>query len=269
MSSYKQNQLHKIDEFESVDVLGVKIDILSVDELIQSIVETCLQKRKLIIANVNVHAMNIALEEPWFKNFLNDADIVFCDGFGVKFGASILGIDIPYRYTPPDWFIPLSGLIEKYDLSMYFLGGREGVAHRAGEQLKSGATKLNIVGTHHGFFDKAPNSLENNSIVLDINAKKPNILVLGFGMPLQERWLLENWDNLDANIAITAGAIFDYLSGEIRRAPHQMTNYGFEWLGRLIIEPRRLWKRYLIGNPVFFWRIIKNRYGFSTYDKYS
>jgi N-acetylglucosaminyldiphosphoundecaprenol N-acetyl-beta-D-mannosaminyltransferase len=86
-------------------------------------------------------------------------------------------------------------------------------------------------------------------------------------MPLQERWLMENWDHIDANVALTGGAVFDYVSGELQRAPRWMTDNGLEWLGRLLIEPRRLWKRYLIGNPLFIWRVLKQRLGLLHFDE--
>ncbi len=93
------------------------------------------------------------------------------------------------------------------------------------------------------------------------NAVKPNIIIVGFGMQPQERWLMENWDRIEINVALTGGAVFDYVSGELRRAPRWMTDHSLEWLAWLIIEPRRLWKRYLIGNPLFLWRVLKQRLG--------
>lgn len=98
-------------------------------------------------------------------------------------------------------------------------------------------------------------------VIEKINKVRPNILLVGFGMPVQEYWLQENWEKIDTNIALTGGAVFDYLSGELRRAPRWMTDHGLEWLGRLIIEPRRLWKRYIIGLPLFFLRVLLFKLG--------
>lgn len=156
--------------------------------------------------------------------------------------------------------------MEYHDLTFYFLGGRPGVAQKASQRLKEHSPDLRIVGIHHGFFDKTPGSSENDKVVHMINRVKPNILIIGFGMPMQERWLMENWDQIEANVVITAGAILDYVSGTLRRGPKWMTDHGFEWLARMIIEPRRLWKRYIIGNPLFVWRVLKQRMGLLKFD---
>jgi N-acetylglucosaminyldiphosphoundecaprenol N-acetyl-beta-D-mannosaminyltransferase len=84
-------------------------------------------------------------------------------------------------------------------------------------------------------------------------------------MPLQEKWLLENWTALNVNVALPIGAAFDYLAGRTYRAPRWMTDHGFEWLGRLIVEPERLWRRYLIGNPLFIWRVVAERLGYKPW----
>jgi N-acetylglucosaminyldiphosphoundecaprenol N-acetyl-beta-D-mannosaminyltransferase len=75
-------------------------------------------------------------------------------------------------------------------------------------------------------------------------------------MPAQEKWIFENWEDLDIKVALPVGALFDYLSGEVYRAPNWMTDNGLEWFGRLLFEPGRLWRRYLIGNPLFIWRVF-------------
>ena len=120
---------------------------------------------------------------------------------------------------------------------------------------------LEIVGFRHGYFDHSAGSPENEAVVEEINAAAPDILLVGLGMPLQERWLMENWQRLDVRVALTGGAVFDYVSGRLRRGPRLLTDNGFEWLARLLVEPRRLWRRYLIGNPLFLLRVLKQRLG--------
>lgn len=251
---------------KTVNVLGVRIHTISVSELLDTITGTALNGKKALIAYVNIHALNLAYQQAWFRDFLNGAEVVFCDGFGVKWGARLLGWNIPDRYTPPDWIPLLAQACIRHDLSLFFLGARPGVADEAAAYLREEFPSLRIVGTHHGYFDKSPHSRQNRTLIQQINAAKPNVLVLGFGMPLQERWLMENWAHVDANVALTGGAVFDYLSGKVRRAPRWMTENGLEWLGRLIIEPWRLWRRYLVGNPLFLYRVLKQRFGRLGFD---
>jgi len=179
-------------------------------------------------------------------------------------GAKLLGHHIPERITYADWLWQLAAFAEPRQISFYFLGGRPGIAEKAAQQLQLRYPNLQIVGFQHGYFDKGEDSVENQAVIQAINQAKPDILLVGFGMPLQEQWLQENWERIDAKIALTGGAVFDYISGELRRAPRWMTDYGFEWLGRLLIEPRRLWQRYVVGNPVFLWRVLGQRLGFKS-----
>jgi N-acetylglucosaminyldiphosphoundecaprenol N-acetyl-beta-D-mannosaminyltransferase len=245
--------------FEKTFILGVRVDIISLDDLIHFIVSTVHDQKKAIVTYVNVHAINLAGEQTWFKDFLNQSQIVFCDGFGVKWAAKFLHGKKLQRYTPPDWFDRLAGDCTQQEISMFFLGTRQDVIERAASVMKEKFPQLNIAGVHHGFFNKELESSENQDILSEINSVHPNILVVGFGMPSQEKWILENWDKLQVNVVIPVGAYFDYVAGDVVRAPHWMTDHGLEWLGRLIIEPRRLWKRYILGNPKFIWRVFMQK----------
>lgn len=244
--------------FETVDVLGIPIGIVSSEDVIQYISYIAESNGKAIVANANVHGMNFAHDLPWYRDFLRSADLVFCDGAGVILAARMLGQHIPERITYADWAWQLADYAERHELTCFFLGGKPGIADRAAEMLHQRHPRLQIVGTHHGYFDKDSDSDENLAIISHISGLRPDILLVGFGMPLQERWLAENWAQIDARVALTGGAVFDYVSGELRRGPKWMTDNGLEWLARLLIEPERLWRRYLIGNPLFLWRVLKN-----------
>ena len=246
---------------EIIDLLGVHVNTLVIEQVIDYIDQAIQTRQKSILAYVNVHAVNLAQAHPWFKDFLNEAEITYCDGYGIKLGAKILGGEIPQRYTPPDWFPKLSSACAQKGHSIYFLGARPGVAYKAAKILLDESPDLKIIGTHHGYFDKTPGCPENDAVLRAINAAKPDILVVGFGMPLQEKWLADNWHRIDAWVALPVGAMFDYLAGGITRVPRLFTDHGFEWLGRLFIEPKRLWKRYLVGNPKFFLAVICQRLG--------
>jgi N-acetylglucosaminyldiphosphoundecaprenol N-acetyl-beta-D-mannosaminyltransferase len=248
-------------ETDNVNILGVRVNALRLQVLHQKMHNIIRSKQHSLVLNVNVNCLNLAYKNPWMQHLINRADIVFCDGIGVVFGARILGFDIPERITYADWIWQLAEFAEPLGFTFYFLGGRPGLAEKAAACLKDRFPNLQILGAHHGFFDKTPASPENESIIQEINALKPNILIVAFGMPLQERWLMENWDRVSANIALTGGAVFDYASGTLQRAPRWMIDNGLEWMGRLFIEPHRLWKRYLLGNPIFLWRVVKQRFG--------
>lgn len=241
--------------WEKVSVLGVKIDALSLSQLLSEIQSFILHKNGVVISYVNMHAVNIAYSLPWFRRFLNQSELTFCDGVGLKLAARLTGQHIRHRFTPPDFMEHICEGAVKFGWKMYFLGAKPGVAQRAADRLIDKFPGLQIK-TQHGYFDKIADSFENRRIIEQINEFHPQILVLGLGMPLQEKWILENINSLDVKVAFPAGALFDYLSGELSRAPRWMTDNGLEWLGRLLVEPSRLWKRYVLGNPVFFWRLF-------------
>jgi len=245
----------------SVSILGVKVNLLTTSELNHAIEQLVIANNKAMIPNVNVYALNLAFSHGWLREFFNEAPIVFCDGAGVILAGRLLGYKIPERITYADWMWQLAEFFNQKEVSFYFLGAADGIAAHAAQKLQERFPNLSIAGTHHGYFNKTLGHPENEGVIESINACKPNILVLGFGMPLQERWLIDNWDKIDANIALTGGAAFDYVSGNLRRGPSWLTDHGFEWLARLWIEPGRLWRRYVVGNPLFFVRLILHKFG--------
>jgi N-acetylglucosaminyldiphosphoundecaprenol N-acetyl-beta-D-mannosaminyltransferase len=244
-----------------INILGVQIHPLTVAQLHQWMANYIAQDAHALVLNVNVNCLNLGMAHRWLREFLNQAEIVFCDGAGVMLGAQILGHQIPERITYADWIWQLAEFAEPHGYTFYFLGARPGIAEQAAQNLRKRFPTLKITGVRNGYFDKTANSKENEAVIADINVCRPNILVLGMGMPLQERWLMENWDRLNVNVVLTGGAVFDYISGDLQRAPKWMTDNGLEWLGRLLIEPRRLWKRYVLGNPLFLWRVFQQRLG--------
>jgi N-acetylglucosaminyldiphosphoundecaprenol N-acetyl-beta-D-mannosaminyltransferase len=238
-----------------VNVLGVGVDPLTVEELHAEIGRLVRRREPGLVLNVNAHGLNLCYEDPRLRDFLNGADVVFCDGAGVMLAARILGRRIPARITYADWVWQLAAFVESEGFSLYFLGARPGVAQAAASRLKESYPGLEIVGVHHGYFDRS------EAVVEEINAAAPDILLVGLGMPLQEYWLMENWHKLDVGVALTGGGVFDYVSGRLRRGPRLLTGSGLEWLARLLVEPRRLWRRYLVGNPLYLLRVVRQRLG--------
>jgi len=137
---------------ETEYILGVKINKVSVGELIGNMMECIRSGGKMNVFYMNVHTCSIASRDPLFKEILNRADIVFCDGIGVKIGAALAGVSIGERMTPPDWIGDLCTALISNGLSVFLLGDENGVAVRCASVLKEKYPGLRVSGTHHGFF---------------------------------------------------------------------------------------------------------------------
>lgn len=238
-----------------INILGVNVSILTFADFLQQIAFSIRSQQKRMFLHVNVHGLNVCRHNKWLPDFLNQAPIVFSDGFGVILGARLLGHDIPERMTGADWIWDLADFAQQNEFSIFCLGTKEEIIEKAAAALQDAYPTLKLVGTHHGYFDKRPDSAECQQVIEHINRVQPDILLIGFGWPLQEQWLRDNWAQVDAKVAITGGAMFDYVAGDLTRAPLWLRKINMEWLGRLLIEPRRLATRYLVGNPLFLWRI--------------
>lgn len=246
---------------DAIRILNLNVQVHTYAGLNEAIGRIARSGSRAVVPNANVHFANLAWDRPWLRDLFNSSPVNFCDGAGIQLAARILGGRIPERITYGDWFDSLADFCRRENISLFFLGGRPGIAEQAAQQVSSRHPGLPIAGVHHGYFDKDRSSPENAAVVAAINQCRPGILLVAFGMPLQEEWLAQNWEHLNAGVALTGGAILDYLSGRMRRPPAWLCRCGCEWLGRLLIEPRRLWKRYLIGNPLFLARIVRQRLG--------
>jgi len=243
----------------AIRILGVRVHPFTLDGLHRCIAHIIRSRQKAVIANVNVHALNLASSQPWFRDFLNGSEYVFCDGHGVMLAARLLGKRLPAKITYAYWLPVLASFCARNGFSLFLLGGKPGVAEQAATVLRARDPNLTVAGTHHGYFQKRHASAENQRVIEAVNRACPDVLLVGLGMPLQEKWLAENRSDLDVRVALPAGAAFDWVAGIHRRPPPWMTEHGLEWFGRLLIEPRRLWKRYLLGNPLFFLRVLRHR----------
>ena len=245
-------------QFDEVTLLQTRFHKLTVTDLINYVVEAAKLDKKTTVGNVNVRAMNFACEFPWYREFINNCDLVFCDGFGVLLGAKLQGyaLESVHRMTCPDYIENLALACAKQDVSLFLLAGKPGVVDQAIAKLTAIAPNLKIQG-HHGYFEKS--GKENDAVIDRINQFKPEVLYIGFGMPLQERWILDNISRIDARVFLPLGACLDFYTGNVYRGPRWMTDRGLEWLTRLFTEPQRLWERYVVGNPLFFYRILRQQ----------
>jgi N-acetylglucosaminyldiphosphoundecaprenol N-acetyl-beta-D-mannosaminyltransferase len=243
----------------TVDILGTRVDGVSLAGLLKRVEEFVASGGRHRVLYANVHVLNTACRDPELRRVLNRADLVYCDGAGVKLGAWLLGHRLPERMTGADWIHELCAFCQERGFSLYFLGAEPGVAALAAEKLRAKYPGLIISGTHHGHYEHY--GPQDDEVIAEINALRPDILLVGFGTPLQEKWIAHHSARLEAPVVWAVGALVDFVSGKTPRAPRWMLNHGLEWLYRLLTEPRRLFGRYVIGNPLFIGRVLAQRLG--------
>jgi len=244
-------------DFEVHEILGVKITNIRSNELNHEIETVIRNGAKELITNVNIHAMNLANKDPSFKKILNSAFINFCDGEGVRLGARVFNKNISEKITYNKWVWDLASFSVDNDLSWFIVGSSNDVIREANNKLKLKYPKLNLKGYHHGYLQ---DPVINENLIKKISESKPHILLIGMGMPIQEKWLENNYNKLNFNVALTGGAVFEYVAETARMTPNIFYKLKLEWFYRFLQEPKRLFRRYFIGNPLFFFRILYYRF---------
>lgn len=234
----------------------VRVDRLSSDDVLNTVSRALQTRTPKTILNANAHAITTAEHDASFARALEKADVVFCDGFGVYVAASVLGTPLSERFTYGDWTEKLAARCRDEGAAMFLLGAREGVADEAARRLKALFPGLEV-HSHHGYFPK--DDASSAKVIDVVNRSGAEVLLVGFGMPLQELWITRYREQLKPLLVFSVGAAIDLAAGNLARGPRWLTQYGFEWLARLLIEPRRLWRRYLIGLPQFALLVLRQR----------
>lgn len=234
--------------YSRVRIGKVLVDRISLEDLLRVVTSALDNGTRQTVLNANANAVTLAESHPLFETALATADVIFCDGFGVYVASRVLGAPIPERITYADFTEKLAQACRAKGASMFFLGAKEGVAAQAARILSAAIPGLKV-HSHHGYFEKDEQS--SREVIDIINQSGASVLLVGFGMPLQELWITTYREQLRPLVVFSVGAAFDYAAGNVARGPRWLTQNGFEWLARLAIEPRRLWKRYLIGLPEF------------------
>ena len=238
----------------TIEILRVPIACLTPDEAVAEVERLHGRDEPAFVAHTNAHTVNLAYEDHEFLGVLRRADLVLNDGKGVMLAARIHGKRFP-RDLNGNFFSPLvlKRAAEK-GWPVFFLGAGPGVAARAAEMLEERLPGLKIAGTHDGYFKT------DEDAIAAIKESGAEVVFVGMGNPLQEKWIDRCVDRTGARVAIGVGAFFDFITGEVPRAPAWMNRYGLEWVHRLLQEPKRMWRRYLLGNPKFIWRNLKQRF---------
>jgi N-acetylglucosaminyldiphosphoundecaprenol N-acetyl-beta-D-mannosaminyltransferase len=202
---------------------------------------------------VNAHCINVAAKQSSYLEILKNAKAVFADGSGIRKAGEMLGTPIVDNVNGTDLFPLICERCLALDKQLYLLGSAPGIAEKTAAWATGHVGGDIIAGFHDGFFS----DLEAPMVIEQINATKPDILLVAMGVPRQELWLHTYLPYLNVPVCLGVGGLFDFYSGNIPRAPRWMRKVGIEWVWRLLMEPKRMWKRYIIGNVEFLLRIRK------------
>jgi exopolysaccharide biosynthesis WecB/TagA/CpsF family protein len=240
--------------FPTVEILGIPIARLSPAGALAEIDRIYSHEAPALVAYANAHTLNLAWTDPDYRRVLGIAAIVLNDGAGVGLAARFKGTRFPANLNGSDFNPRILGLAADNGWPVFLLGARPGVAERAATALQQRLRSLNIVGTRDGYWREE----DEPGVVEAVRASGATVLMVALGNPRQEEWLGRNLVATGARIGVGVGAFFDFAAGEVRRAPAWMNRWGVEWVYRLFREPGRLWRRYVLGNPVFLWRVLRD-----------
>ncbi|MEQ8654425.1 MAG: WecB/TagA/CpsF family glycosyltransferase [Kiloniellales bacterium] len=214
-------------------------------------------ERPLRVAFVNAHCVNVAAKDADYRQSLDAADVLLPDGSGIAIAARMSGDRLQQNLNGTDLFPPLCREAAKRGRSLFLLGARPGVAEAVADAARSLAPGLEIAGCLDGYAGLA----DEDATVRTINESGADILLVALGVPLQELWLQRNAPRLRPGLTMGVGGLFDFYSGRIARAPRTLRALGMEWAWRLAMEPRRMARRYLLGNPAFLLRAARQAVG--------
>lgn len=225
-------------------------------ETFLAIIESSLQNGSKIVQNgVNAATITDLKSDNDLKEAINNSDLVNVDGMSVLLALRILGFKVPERVTSPDLAENVLAIADAKKYSIYLLGANHSSLMLCKQKIQERYTNLKIAGYHDGYFGAE----QEEEIVDIINNAEPDILLLGMPSPKKEMFVEKNKDKLEVHYFLGVGGFFDILAGLKKRAPIWIQRIGMEWFYRLLQEPRRMWKRYLIGNPKFIWLVLKER----------
>lgn len=246
------------------EVFGVPVDVVSQETALRQLDGGVAKARRsghcVMFNFVNAHCLNLAYRDPEYRRILEKSAAVWPDGSGVKLAGRLLGFTVPENVNGTDMFPLLCA--GKY--SIWLLGAAPGVAAQAAEQVKIQFPAARIVGSGHGFFADGD---DERRLIEAVNAANPDLLLVALGVPKQEKWMAAHLHELRCGAVIGVGGLLDFISGRIPRAPRLLRRLGLEWCWRLAQEPKRLFRRYVIGNPLFVFRVVKYRFSNLIFGK--
>ncbi len=247
---YRQDLNHAS---ETLNLFGLDIANIDMKTAVSRIETSIAEKKKKSVFFVNPDCLNKMSSDREYFRILKNASLIFPDGIGLTVAGKLLNTPLKENINGTDMFPYLCRMASSRDYSLFLLGGKPGIAEKTAQNIES-TYKVRIAGTSHGYFDNAD---QHNSVIEQINRSGAEILLVGFGAPSQEKWITAHMHRLNPSILMGVGGLFDFFSGNINRAPVWMREVGLEWVYRILQEPGRMWRRYVIGNPLFISRVIR------------
>ena len=239
----------------SVNIFGTKISAINYNDAI-SIISQNIRKKPQFVCVAAVHLLMESYADKKLQRLINKSLITTPDGMPIKWLLRFILKKQTHRVYGPDLTLKLCEFSQKNGYKVFFLGGSRGQSRDLRKNILDMYPKLKIVGMQETPLRPIP-IRQNNKIIKEINIKKPDIIFVGLGCPLQEKWMVENYFYFKRGVFVGVGAAFDFISGYVRQAPRWMQNIGLEWLFRLSQDPKRLWKRYLILNTKFIIAVLR------------
>lgn len=240
---------------DSPRILGIRIDNLSMNEAVKIIRKMLVEEGGHQVCFVNPHCANLASEDQKYSSILKDADLNLADGIGMRLAGQLLGSPIGHNVNGTDLFPRICANLEGSSHGIYLLGGRPGRARLVADWIRHHHPSLKVCGFQHGYFQ----SSETDEVVRHIAVSGAHLLLVAMGVPGQEKWIFKHLDATQVRVAMGVGGLFDFYSGTVDRAPQWLREMGLEWLFRLYQEPARMWKRYIVGNCLFIFRVLTSR----------
>ena len=240
-------------DFATREILGVPIAALRMDEALDVVDGVIRNREPLHIGVVNAAKIANMKGDKALRDAVLESDIIFADGMAVVWASRVLGTPVPERVTGIDLMMGMLARGSKHGYRVYLLGAKQQIVEEVARRISEDYQGVKIAGYRNGYFDPQ----EEPGIVDAIAQSKADILLVAITSPKKERFLSQWGTRLGVTVYHGVGGSFDVYAGMVQRAPEAWRNLGLEWLYRLLQEPRRMWKRYLVTNSVFIWLVVK------------
>ena len=238
-----------------IEFMGSPMDNLSMQESVNIIETNVANGAFLQHVVVNVAKLVHMQDDSELAESVKACDMINIDGMGVVLGARFCGHNVPERVAGVDLFLELLAMSAKRDFPVFLLGAEETVVEKTAETVKKLYPELPLAGYHHGYFWD-----DEEAIVKMIKDSGAKLLFVAITSPKKENFINKWQDQLGVNFVMGVGGTFDVVAGKVKRAPKWMQQYGLEWFYRIVQEPRRMWKRYLITNSQFLFLLLKEKF---------